>query len=78
MNASQVNLRYIIEISTNPELIEFQSSKMVENTTYTFELMAELPQDIDVEITIIPSLLEMEVNGSAVLIYVYDGRWKAV
>ena len=71
MNESEVNLRYILEFSSSStELIELQSPTVVDNTTYTFELL-DLPQDIDLEVTIIPNLSELGLNGSAMFTHVH-------
>ena len=76
MNESQVNLRYFLHIlSSPPGLIEFQSLVVAKNAAYTFELhVPELSQDTDLDVTIIPNLYDLGLNGSAVLTHVRVGK----
>ena len=65
INESQVNLKYILEISiSSPEVPKYDSSMVTENTLYTYVLPG-LQQHSDLEITITPSLPILGLNGSA-------------
>ena len=73
INKSQVNLKYMLEVSSSSPELALSDSAMTESTTYSYVLPVLL-QEFDLEITIIPNLPVLGLSGSVLSTSVHIGK----